>query len=115
MDVIASYVPYDLGLIKLATELEFNDRVKAVSLPKTGGIMSGKFKLNYNLVLSGWGSMAVGVIENHPKVLYTVRLPVVPNKVCQLSLRTLIPGYELQDTQICTRPLDGAFAGCIVS
>ncbi|XP_011502359.1 PREDICTED: trypsin-2-like [Ceratosolen solmsi marchali] len=112
-NMIGSYLSYDLGLIKLATAIVFNNRVNALKLPSGKKYGKSKFKLEYNLVLSGWGSIAVGVTENHPKVLYTVQLPVIPNKICQQSIRTVIPNYELSDTQLCTRPIDGSFAACI--
>jgi hypothetical protein len=105
---------YDFGLIKVKEAFILNNRVRPIKLPRANSWFSS-YKLNYNMILSGWGSIGYALFNERVNVIRTVQLPVVPNKVCTDSIKTIHPQFELEDTQMCTRPLDGTLAACIVS
>ncbi|XP_011497375.1 PREDICTED: trypsin II-P29-like [Ceratosolen solmsi marchali] len=111
--VLENLGSFDLALLKLIEPLEFNRRVQPIELPNSGAWFWNSFKFNYNLILSGWGGISNGVIYNHTKILQTVHLPVVPNKVCSTSIKTIYPHFTLDDSQMCTRPMDGSISACI--
>ncbi|XP_011497364.1 PREDICTED: trypsin-1-like isoform X2 [Ceratosolen solmsi marchali] len=106
-------MPYDLGLIKLQPAFIFNNRVHSIKLPRINNWFSHSYKLNYNMILSGWGSIGYTFHNANMDIMRTVNLPVVPNKVCMDSIATVNRRIELYDTQMCTRPLDGSLSACI--
>jgi hypothetical protein len=108
-----NFAPHDLSMVKVEPAIVFNDRVKPLKLPKNKGLFKSQ-NLNYNLVVSGWGSPTYLLIENHPTVLMTVQLPVIPNKVCVESINHFLHNFKLHDSQMCTRPADGRLSACIV-
>lgn len=48
------YVHYDIGLIRLKKEIEFNEKVKRVELPTSDNIDS-----KFTVVFTGWGMYKV--------------------------------------------------------
>ncbi|XP_011497386.1 PREDICTED: kallikrein 1-related peptidase b5-like [Ceratosolen solmsi marchali] len=75
--------------------------------------MSGRTKLNYNLVMTGWGHVGRGILPETSDILCTVNEPKVPIRTCQESIRQAFNWVELNDLQICTRPLDGSDLACM--
>ncbi|XP_011502348.1 PREDICTED: trypsin-like [Ceratosolen solmsi marchali] len=107
-----SFVPHDLALVKVAPVITFNSRIQPLKLPKKNTLFKSQ-RLEYNMVMSGWGSTAYLIIENHPTVLMTVQLPIISNKVCVTSLNQFYHNMHLDETQMCTRPINGAISACI--
>jgi hypothetical protein len=114
MQTLINLALYDFGIIRVKTEFIFNIRVQPIQLAKPISWLSNK-KLGYNLILSGWGSLTYGVLPEHPDIIRTVNVPVIPKNVCENNIKTVFPQFQISDMQLCTRPIDGSLAACIVS
>lgn len=65
--------PFDIGLLRLGSNLTPNSNVQSIALAPRGYSASG------NAVLSGWGSTSTTNTANMPNQLQTIVLPVLAN------------------------------------
>jgi prostatin (serine protease 8) len=102
--------PNDVALLRLATPLEFNDRVQPISLPAADSEPSG------DTVLSGWGSISTSEFPEMPNQLQTADLPLLSLDDCSAAIDALLePGEEnplSEESNVCTGPLSGGTGAC---
>ncbi|KAJ3617354.1 hypothetical protein MTP99_007084 [Tenebrio molitor] len=102
--------PNDVALLRLATPLEFNDRVQPISLPAADSEPSG------DTVLSGWGSISTSEFPEMPNQLQTADLPLLSLDDCSAAIDALLePGEEnplSAESNVCTGPLSGGTGAC---
>jgi prostatin (serine protease 8) len=102
--------PNDVALLRLATPLEFNDRVQPISLPAADSEPSG------DTVLSGWGSISTSELPEMPNQLQTADLPLLSLDDCSAAIDALLePGEEnplSEESNVCTGPLSGGTGAC---
>jgi prostatin (serine protease 8) len=102
--------PNDVALLRLATPLEFNDRVQPISLPAADSEPSG------DTVLSGWGSISTSELPEMPNQLQTADLPLLSLDDCSAAIDALLePGEEnplSAESNVCTGPLSGGTGAC---
>lgn len=85
---------YDYGLIKLATELEFNEKVNKIDLPKS---TDANVEVGTLCLTAGWGSLSNGA---YSKILQGVELPIFDQNICKkltyydgVTLRMICAGF----------------------
>lgn len=79
----------DICLLELKSPLEFNEYVKAVTLPTEGQTFKGK------ATVSGWGTLSSG--GSSPDVLYSVKVPLVSDEDCKEAYGA----DSIADSMIC--------------
>jgi len=94
------YMEHDLALLKLTEPFEFNDKVKAVALPKAGHRATGK------ILISGWGNAKRPVNGIMQKVL----LDTIEQELCTKNHKEA--GYTVPASSICAGDLSGAKSAC---
>ncbi|XP_055526533.1 serine protease grass-like [Wyeomyia smithii] len=85
----------DIGLIRLATSVTFNDQIKPICLPT-----SSEFRnlLHSKYVLTGWGTTEANSVSN---VLLKAYLPRVENAECAQILKRNSLSITLSESQLC--------------
>ncbi|XP_076679581.1 trypsin-1-like [Andrena cerasifolii] len=90
---------HDIALLKLASPLQFNEKVAPVGLPTQNQKQTGE------AVLSGWGSTSKSTRPVMPTVLQKAVVPILDNDECYKELTSVpVDGQqpELFDTQVCS-------------
>lgn len=84
---------YDFGLVELATDLVYNDKVRPIALPSADmDVLEGTM-----VTVNGWGLTSSW--NGRPSdVLLGVKIPIVDRKVCQNVLGRVNP---VTDRMIC--------------
>jgi prostasin len=96
--------PDDLVLVRLASTLNFNDRVRPARLPVAGSIPTGPS------TLSGWGSTGGTGATN---VLQKTQKPTITIPECRRAISDMGFDGDLVDyTNLCTGPLTGGVSAC---
>ncbi|XP_031563033.1 prostasin-like [Actinia tenebrosa] len=93
---------YDVALIKLKSNLIFNDRVRPVCLP------SNDYPAGTNCYISGWGHLFES--GHGPWVLHQAMVPLVSRSVCQKSYDDL--RYKLTARMRCAGNGIGGIDAC---
>lgn len=89
----------DIGMIKLPSEVKFNDLIKPIALAKGSNDFAG-----YIAVLSGWGNFDSRLV--HSPSLRFANLEVITNEECRKKFT-----YFIHDSTICANG-EGAVGGC---
>ncbi|XP_011497397.1 PREDICTED: glandular kallikrein-3, submandibular-like [Ceratosolen solmsi marchali] len=103
---------YDIGLIQLGKQLDFDKRVQPILMAKSK-TWSYEIKLGDNVILSGWGSISYGALSDHPDIMRTVNATIISNNECENAIKKIWPQFRISEMQICTTPLDGSLGACI--
>ncbi|KAF5287783.1 hypothetical protein FQA39_LY15719 [Lamprigera yunnana] len=83
---------HDIGLIKLDSEISFNEKVQPIELN------TDNIEENVECVLSGWGRLSYP--GNLPDDLQYITLSTYSNRLC--TIEHLFSEYDIYDTHICT-------------
>lgn len=94
---------FDIGIIKLSTELKFGPGVNAVALPSP----TETVKAGDNATVTGWGTTSDGA-DLLPKQLQVVYLPIFDYAKCKI----IFP--RLDDTMVCAGLEEGGKDSCQV-
>lgn len=94
-------VENDVAILHLDTELMLDKHVDTICLPPFPDQRSGQYSPD-SCVVMGWGrdSFKTGTFQESLK---QIKLPIVPNDVCQQNLRDtrLSDTFELHDSFLC--------------
>jgi len=100
----SAMIEQDIALIKLASDVEFNNMVKPITLPHKGQ----RFEGNKDCVISGWGNLKFdrsgGYFPETPNNLQYLRVEVKPTKWCSEIMPKLGAPAILMEDKVCIRP-----------
>jgi len=98
------YGPHDLGLLVFQTPFTFEGNVNAIALPEPGEIHTGY------AVLYGWGSVSSTLYPEHPDILQTAVMPIVPIEACRGTWDG--PPDLIHDNHVCAGLIQGGRGAC---
>ncbi|GAB0086634.1 hypothetical protein DMENIID0001_007340 [Sergentomyia squamirostris] len=99
--------PHDIGVMRLAEALVFNDWVKPVVFPQPNTLATGMG------VFSGWGNTSPNPPSVFPYVLQRADMPILTLSECFDTLVQFNAAHLLNiDGDICTGPLTGGLSAC---
>jgi len=101
--------PYDIGLIRLSSPLNFAQNVRAISLPRAESQPIG------DGFLAGWGSISRSRFPNMPDRLQHAQLPFISLQACHEAVIRLTGSSPVHESNLCTGPLNGEMSACSVS
>lgn len=84
---------FDLAIFELATPFEYADGIQPIALPYENEEISA----GAEATISGWGTLSEG--GSSPNQLQVVRVPVVPNSVCNALYS--VQGWIIEDNMLC--------------
>lgn len=90
--------PNDIALVKVTQPFQFNNMVRSIGLPRPRTYPTG-----YGLA-SGWGDMSRDGSGDYARYLQKVWLPIHSQEKCLQLWR----GANIDETNLCAAPLDGA-------
>lgn len=97
--------PHDIGVMRLAEPLVFNDWVKPIVFPQPNTLATG-----YG-TLSGWGNTQPGPPPVFPYILQRADMPILTMAQCHDTLVQFGAEHLLHlDGDVCTGPLTGGLS-----
>uniref|UniRef100_UPI0037E81272 tryptase-2-like n=1 Tax=Semicossyphus pulcher TaxID=241346 RepID=UPI0037E81272 len=92
----------DLALVKLKKKIAFTQQVDKVSLPS----VHDTFDSSSECWITGWGNVGNGVPLPAPETLQQVKIPIIPQSVCQEKYP------QLTSEQLCAGDMAGGKDAC---
>lgn len=94
---------YDFGLIKLATDLEFSNKVQPIALPDNS---ENNHAPDTYCLISGWGRTSE--FGSNSEILLGVTIPIVEQEYCKSVYATYI--HKVTPRMICAGYLQGGIS-----
>ncbi|XP_058826426.1 trypsin-1-like [Topomyia yanbarensis] len=105
-DYLGGVNPSDVAVLRLVSELTFNQYVQPGVLPAQGDLAKPG-----PATLAGWGSTSTGILPSMPAILQKVDKPIIDFETCEQANGG--PGNTpLGPTNVCTGPLTGGVSAC---
>lgn len=101
--------PYDIGLLKLASPLNFTEKVQPVELALSENDPRGE------AWFCGWGSTSTSDVPKRPDKLQHVKAIYINRRTCYRAILHLTGSSPIDTTNICTGPLFNQISTCSVS
>lgn len=101
--------PYDIGLLKLASPLNFTEKIQPIELvlSKNDPVGAAWF--------CGWGSTSTNDVPKRPDKLQHVKMMYISRETCYKAVLHLTGSSPIDKTNICTGPLFNQISTCNVS